>query len=61
MDVRPAEVIAGEPFHHDSVWAWLGGVSEKHRLLISSRGNRPPVDLVRQLEGEYLRVELNSM
>jgi hypothetical protein len=58
--MRPAEVIAGEPFHHDSVRAWFGGVSEKHGLLISSRGNRSPVDLVRQLEGEYLRVELNS-
>src|SRR5215475_14425562 len=58
MKVRPAEMIAGEPLRHDAVQTRLCRVAAQDGLLVAVRGDRAPLDLIRQLEDDGLRIEL---
>ena len=46
-------LIAGQPFRHDAVETGLCGMSEQDCLLIATRSDRAPVDLIGQLEREF--------
>src|SRR5262245_13553553 len=61
MKVRPAEVIACQPFRHDAIQSRLGRIAEQYRLLVAGRRDRAPGNLIRQLEHDGFWIELDRM
>jgi hypothetical protein len=58
MEVRPAEMVALEPFDAHDVKPRLRRVAHEHRVLHAGGAGRIPFDLVGQFVGDSRRIEL---